>query len=91
MVSKKGRVLYITILGLVILFCFFPSPSANIEVRKHILLTGHPLLAVTTELKNQGKRGSEGYLFYASDLSSSYIYVKQTRLGWIVDKSGTGP
>ncbi|WP_157276622.1 hypothetical protein [Paenibacillus sp. Soil766] len=54
MVSKKERVTFITILGLVILFCFFPSPTANIEVRKHILLTGHPLLAVTTELKNQG-------------------------------------
>lgn len=91
MVSKKERVIYITILGIVILFLFFPSPTANIEVRKHILFTGHPILAVTTELKNQGKRGSEGNLFYASDLSSSYIYVKKTRLGWIADKSGSGP
>lgn len=32
-----------------------------------------------------------GIFIYASDLNSSFIYVKQTILGWIVDKSGQFP
>lgn len=89
--SKKSRVIFLTVLGLVLLYVFLPSPTANMAVRKHIILTGHPLLAFTTELINQGNKGSDGYLFYARDLSSSYIYVSQTNFGWTTNTSGTGP
>lgn len=89
--SKKY--IWITIAALLIVYVvFFPSPTAEIAVRKQLLFTAHPIKAFSDSLhegtiKNDPKYGD----LYEVEGLDTVIYVKRNKLGWRVSSIGTGP
>ncbi|MFC5472109.1 hypothetical protein ACFPPD_25845 [Cohnella suwonensis] len=78
---------------LIIYIVFFPSPTAEIAVRKHLLFTFHPIKAFSNSvqegtIKNDPKYGD---LYEVDGINTPLIYVKKFSLGWRVTSSGTGP
>lgn len=78
---------------LIVYVVFFPSPTAELAVRKHLLLSFHPIKAFSNDvhkgtITNDPKYGD---LYEADGLDASVIYVKKNALGWKVASTGTAP
>ncbi|MFD0673780.1 hypothetical protein [Cohnella sp. GCM10027633] len=89
----RKKYTWITIAALLIVYVvFFPSPTAEIAVRKQLLFTLHPIKAFSNsihegKIKNDPKYGD----LYEVDGLDSFIYVKKNALGWKISSIGTGP
>ncbi|SFA76251.1 hypothetical protein SAMN05216312_101339 [Cohnella sp. OV330] len=94
---SKGtrKIALAVILLLIVYFLFFPSITPQLAVRKQLLISFHPIKAVTVEVR-QGKNKHDpkyGDLYEVSDpdIAESFIYVKKSWLGWRVTSVGSGP
>jgi len=90
---KKKNFWIIVSVIFIIYFVLFPSPTAEIAVRKHLLFTFHPVKAFSNSvlegnIKNDPKYGD---LYIVEGVDIPFIYVKSNGLGWRVTSSGTGP
>jgi hypothetical protein len=91
-VSRKKDIWRIVILSILVIYAFFfPSPTPELAVRKHMLLTFHPIKAFTANVHNNRRTSNYGHLYTVESLSISFIYVKSNWLGWRVTNTGTGP
>jgi hypothetical protein len=82
----------LTVVFIIYLF-FFPSPTAQVAVRKHLLFTFHPIKAFSNQVHKGSITGDPRYgdLYNVEGISTPVIYVKKNSLGWRVTSSGTGP
>ncbi|RKP56851.1 hypothetical protein D7Z26_02350 [Cohnella endophytica] len=93
MSRTKIKRLYALFALLIVYLVFFPSPTPEIAVRKHLFFSFHPMKAITKSIhegtiKNDPRYGDE---YEVNDLSQSYFYVKKNALGWRVTSTGSGP
>ncbi|TJY42660.1 hypothetical protein E5161_07340 [Cohnella pontilimi] len=86
--ASRKREIWMIIIGfmLVIYVFFFPSPTPELAVRKHMLLGFHPIKAFTADVHK-----NSDYLYRVDTLSQSFFQVKSNWLGWRVTETGTGP
>lgn len=72
---------------------FFPSPTAQLAVRKHLLLSFHPIKAFGNDVRKGSITNDPKYgdLYEVDGLEASVIYVKKNALGWRVSSTGTAP
>lgn len=94
--SKRIRKLALSVIALLIVYVlFFPAPTPQLAVRKHLLISFHPIKAVSAEVRPGSIQNDPKYgdLYEVSDpdISESYIYVKKSKLGWRVASVGSGP
>lgn len=78
---------------LIIYIVFFPSPTAELAVRKHMLLSFHPIKAFGNDV-HKGTIANDpkyGDLYEVDGLEASVVYVKKIALGWKVASTGTAP
>jgi hypothetical protein len=91
-VSRKKEFGWIvTVVALVFYIVFLPSPTPELAVRKHMLLSFHPIKAFTANVHNHTSTSNYGHLYTIESLSMSFIYVKSNWLGWRVANTGSGP
>ncbi|WP_217591948.1 hypothetical protein [Cohnella sp. GbtcB17] len=94
--SKRIQNIALAVIALLIAYIlFFPSPTPQLAVRKHLLISFHPIKAVSAEVRagsiqNDPKYG-DLYEISDPDISESFIYVKKSKLGWRVASVGSGP
>jgi len=90
---KKKRALIITVIIVAIYIVFFPSPSLETAIRKHLLLTFRPLKAIAENIQEGNIKNDPKYgdLYIVDSLDKPFIYVKKNFLGWRVDSTGSGP
>ncbi|KIL34417.1 hypothetical protein SD71_20605 [Cohnella kolymensis] len=91
MSRKKQFWRIVIVFVLVIYVFFFPSATPELAIRKHMLLSFHPIIAFTAEVHNNTSTSTYGHLYTVESLSKSFIYVKSNWLGWKVTSTGTGP
>lgn len=88
---KQNWVISITTLLVIYLF-FFPTPTAELAVRKHLFFSLHPIKVFSAQVKGTGSTSFGGAkLYYVGDVSRSFIWVKKNMLGYRVIADGTGP
>ncbi len=90
----RKKNLWIIISALLIIYIvFFPSPSAEIAVRKHLFFTFHPIKAFSHSVQEGRIKDDPSYgdLYVVEGLNTPFIYVKKNDLGWRVTSNGTGP
>lgn len=81
-VKKKNLWITFSVI-LIIYFVFFPSMTAEVAVRKHLLLTFHPIKAFSNsvlggKVKNDPKYGD---LYIVEGVETPFIYAKKNSLG----------
>ncbi|WP_221469433.1 hypothetical protein [Cohnella nanjingensis] len=78
---------------LVIYVGFFPSPTAELAVRKHLFFSFHPIKAFTEEVRAGSIRNDARYgdLYFVDSVALPAIYVRHNFLGYRVTSAGTGP
>lgn len=90
---KKKYILITTLIILVIYVLFFPAPTAELAVRKDLLINFHPVKAFNDSI-HEGKikdDPSYGDLYLVDGIELSFVYVRKEPLGWRVVSRGTGP
>jgi len=90
--KKKNGWLAIVVAALLYII-FFPSPSPELAVRKHLLLSFHPMMACFEPIKEGNIKDDPRYgdLYLVDASSKPFVYVKKFALGWSVSSAGTGP
>ncbi|QHW32360.1 hypothetical protein GZH47_17120 [Paenibacillus rhizovicinus] len=97
---EKGSQRYKVIIPIVVVIGFvlllaIPAPTPELAVRKDLLLSFHPVKAVSARVTEGSIKNDPQYgdLYYASNAEASFIYVKKLKLGfgWYVASKGTGP
>ncbi|MFC3800928.1 hypothetical protein [Cohnella sp. GCM10012308] len=94
--SKRIKKIVLTVVVvLCVYFLFFPSITPQLAVRKQLLISFHPIKAVTSEvlqgkIKNDPKYGNL-YEVADPDITESFIYVKKSGFGWRVTSVGSAP
>ncbi|CAN7723442.1 hypothetical protein [Paenibacillus sp. LjRoot56] len=93
MISKRKQIWMISITTLLVIYLFFfPNPTAELAVRKHLFFSLHPIKALSVHVKETGSTSFGGAkLFYVDEVSKSFIWVKKNWLGYRVITDGTGP
>jgi len=90
---RKKTVGIIFLIVLLAYFLFFPSPGAELAVRKQLFFSFHPIKAFSRsihegKIKNDPKYGD---LYVVDGIDTPFVYVKKTAWGWRVTSSGSGP
>lgn len=90
---RKKSIWIAPLIVLVFYFLFFPTPAAELAVRKHLLFSFHPVKAFSHSIY-EGKIKDDpkyGDLYFVDGIDTPFIYVKKTAWGWRVTSSGSGP
>jgi hypothetical protein len=90
----KKKKWWIAIIAVAVLYIvFFPSPSPELAVRKHLLLSFHPMMACLEPIQEGNIKNDPRYgdLYLVDASSRPFVYVKKSALGWRVSSAGTGP
>lgn len=90
---RKRKIWLIIIMSVLLIYLlFFPFPTAELTVRRHIFFSLHPIKAINAQVTKTGSTSFGGANLYdVSEVSRSFIWVKKNWLGYRVIADGTGP